>query len=159
MSNQLSFKICRVCGINKLMEDYYVKPLSKDGHDSRCKLCIKLYYKNRHTAAKNKIGCVCCGSMSNLSNPDLNKLVYCQKCVAPNFYNIELYNQYLSRSILIQDYQAKIKMFQDQIASYEQQIAEEVKNNLVTSSIIRNYQASIFVDFELSYESKDERKA
>ena len=39
------YKLCGKCEINKLLSDFYVSKRSKDGRQSKCKLCSKRHNK------------------------------------------------------------------------------------------------------------------
>lgn len=46
-------KQCRVCDEVKDITEYYRNKRSKDGYDTRCKECTKVY-NQAHTASRNK---------------------------------------------------------------------------------------------------------
>ncbi len=40
-------KTCTKCNVEKTLDEYYRRALSKDGHDSECKVCRKRYDRGR----------------------------------------------------------------------------------------------------------------
>jgi 5-methylcytosine-specific restriction endonuclease McrA len=46
-------KVCKKCGINKELKEFYKHKLTLDGYRGECKICVKLHNKNYHI--QNKI--------------------------------------------------------------------------------------------------------
>lgn len=51
----LTEKICIKCGKLRLLKDFYKHKKSKDGHQSWCKTCYKVYDKERHAKNQERI--------------------------------------------------------------------------------------------------------
>ena len=48
-------KLCVKCNIEKSLDKFYKRILSKDGYENRCIQCKKIYCKIRHNNNKNDI--------------------------------------------------------------------------------------------------------
>lgn len=48
-------KICRMCGLEKPLNDFAINGRGKDGHHSNCKLCMKIKLQNRYQEQKEYI--------------------------------------------------------------------------------------------------------
>lgn len=47
-------KVCSKCNISKDQNDYHKKPNTRDGRDSRCKLCVSKYKTHYNSKSKLK---------------------------------------------------------------------------------------------------------
>jgi hypothetical protein len=47
--------VCRECGVEKLFQEYYSHPLTKDWISHRCKDCVKKWRKTEHELSMSRV--------------------------------------------------------------------------------------------------------
>lgn len=88
-------KICSKCNIEKSLEEFHKHKHTKDGVDTRCKICKKQNYKiiNRFIPIiNNQLTCLICNKLKNITEFSQTKTgtvhsKYCKSC--KNNYNIK----------------------------------------------------------------------
>lgn len=125
-------KVCRTCKQMKVFTEFYQKQGNRDGYDFRCKSCTLEYQKKINVRTVACSGCGHTAAKHDLSVADRAGRIFCIRCLTPVYYSIDLYNQYILKTIEIED-------LQNQMGALSMRLNELERQRTAVVNIVRAY--------------------